>query len=159
MLTLQQDDLKEVVQKLLDSLEILFALKHANVTLYATEREYFAEIDALHVEGVLKNLLDNSLKYGNENPLISISLHQNEQEVLVWVSDNGPGIPEEYFTKIFEKFFRIPSGNKHPVKGYGLGLSYAALIMQQHGGSIEVKNNKPKPGCTFILHFKKNNAA
>lgn len=156
ILTHQQQDLKQVIQKLLDSMEVLFVHNHANVKLYTTDQEYIADIDALHVEGILKNLLDNSMKYGNENPVISISLHQNEQEVHVWVSDNGPGIPDEYLTKVFEKFFRIPTGNKHPVKGYGLGLSYAYLVMQQHNGKIEVRNNNPNPGCTFILHFKKN---
>lgn len=155
MLTLQQDDLKKIIQKLLDSMQIVFAHHHANATLHATDQDYMVGIDALHFEGVLKNLLDNSLKYGNENPVITISLHQNEQEVLVWVSDNGPGIPDEYADRVFDKFFRIPTGNKHPVKGYGLGLSYAALVMQQHHGKIEVKNNTPDPGCTFILHFKK----
>jgi signal transduction histidine kinase len=74
---------------------------------------------------------------------------------MVTVSDNGPGIPDEYLNRVFDKFFRIPTGDKHNIKGYGLGLSYAALVMRQHGGTMEVRNNKPGHGCTFTLQFPK----
>ena len=112
------------------------------------------DIDKLHIEGVLINLLDNSLKYGNEKPEIAISLKETGKELILTVSDNGPGIPEEYINKVFEKFFRVPRGNQHNVKGYGLGLSYAALVMQQHKGIIEV-TNRAEGGCMFTLHFPK----
>ena len=70
------------------------------------------------------------------------------------VRDNGPGIPAEYMYKVFDKFFRVPSGDRHNVKGYGLGLNYAALIMKHHNGRIAVENN-PGNGCTFTLTFPK----
>ena len=73
---------------------------------------------------------------------------------MLTISDNGPGIPEEYKEKIFEKFFRVPTGNRHNVKGYGLGLSYVALVMAQHKGNISVMNHA-SGGCTFTLTFPK----
>ena len=66
------------------------------------------------------------------------------------VADNGPGIPDEYKQKIFDEFFRIPAGNVHNVKGYGLGLSYVKKIIKAHKGAVEVKDNYPK-GSMFII--------
>jgi signal transduction histidine kinase len=68
------------------------------------------------------------------------------------VSDNGLGIPKEYLSRVFDKFFRVPTGDTHNIKGYGLGLSFASLVMKQHDGSISVKNLDPE-GCTFTLRF------
>ena len=108
--------------------------------------------DSLHIKGVIFNLIENSLKYSNEQPQINIQLAEEKGKIIVTIADNGPGIPEAYTQKIFEKFFRVPSGNKHNIKGYGLGLYYAAQVMQQSGGSISVANNLTK-GCTFTLVF------
>lgn len=105
--------------------------------------------DPLLFKGVIMNLLDNSIKYSGEVPLIRITAEKSDGFAMITVEDNGPGIPAMYRDKIFEKFFRIPSGNVHNVKGYGLGLSFASLVMKQHNGSISVKNLEN--GCSFIL--------
>lgn len=148
-------DLKVLLEDVLSSSEIWFLHHDARVILNAPDDSYPLYMDALHVEGVFKNLLDNSIKYANQEIEVNISLVQDEDRVVVTVSDNGPGIPDEYRTRVFDKFFRIPTGDKHNVKGYGLGLSYAALVMRQHGGTMEVRNNKPGHGCTFTLQFPK----
>ncbi len=105
--------------------------------------------DPLFLKGVLINLVDNSIKYCDKVPVIRILAGKNDGFALIEVVDNGPGIPAEYQKKIFEKFFRLPSGNIHNVKGYGLGLSFASLVMKMHKGSISVRNNEQ--GCSFIL--------
>ena len=111
-------------------------------------------VDKLHIHGVLVNLIDNSLKYNQMKPKISIGIYQNEKETKLTIDDNGIGIPDEYHNKVFDKFFRVPTGDKHNVKGYGLGLNYAALVMQHHGGSISV-DNLDGGGCRFTLIFPK----
>ncbi len=112
--------------------------------------EIVASIDRLYMEGVIRNLLENSKKYGGDDVKIKVKLRSTTSYVYVSVIDNGPGIPKEYVHKIFDRFFRIPNDNKHNVKGFGLGLSFASLVMKQHHGSISVKN-RPKGGCKFVL--------
>ncbi len=107
--------------------------------------------DPLYLQGVIVNLLDNSLKYGNDKPAIEVCLSAGTRDAVLTVSDNGPGIPEEYKKKIFEKFFRVPDKDRHNVKGYGLGLSFAQLVIKMHGGSIDVRNNER--GCTFTIRM------
>jgi len=99
---------------------------------------------------VLYNLIDNALKYSPENPEIKIGLHHQENGLEIKVSDQGIGIASEYKDKIFEKFFRVPTGDAHNIKGYGLGLSYVASVIRKHQGNIEVDSEKGK-GTTFIL--------
>jgi signal transduction histidine kinase len=108
--------------------------------------------DSLHIKGVIFNLIENSIKYNTGAPIINIGIGNIGERIVITISDNGPGIPEQYHHKIFEKFFRVPSGNKHNTKGHGLGLYYAAEVMRQSGGVIQVKNNSDV-GCTFTLSF------
>jgi signal transduction histidine kinase len=84
-----------------------------------------------------------------------VSIDGNADGVRVSIEDNGPGIPEAYASRIFDKFFRVPRGNEHSVKGYGLGLSYAAQIMKLHNGSITMRPS-PGSGCIFTLQFRKD---
>lgn len=105
--------------------------------------------DPLLLKGVIINLVDNSIKYCDKTPEILIRSMVEGNSARIEVQDNGPGIPAEYKQKIFEKFFRVPSGNVHNVKGYGLGLSYASLVMKLHKGCIEA--GSCESGCTMIL--------
>lgn len=106
--------------------------------------------DPFHLTSVLINLLDNALKYGGVS--ISVRLTRTGDRVVLSVSDRGPGIPKVYKDKIFEKFFRVPGGDRHDVKGYGLGLSYVRHIVQQHGGTITVES-EPGKGSIFTLQL------
>jgi two-component system phosphate regulon sensor histidine kinase PhoR len=99
---------------------------------------------------VLFNLLDNALKYSKDNPSIRIELKDESEQIFLLVTDNGIGIPAEYHKKIFDKFFRVPSGDTHNVKGYGLGLSYVSYVIQRHYGTIEVES-QPGIGSRFII--------
>ena len=97
------------------------------------------------------NLIENALKYTQAAPEIDIELFIEAHEIILKVSDNGIGIPEPYLEKIFDKFFRVPSGELHNVKGHGLGLSYVGSVMKQHGGRIKVKNRKAGGVCFELV--------
>jgi two-component system phosphate regulon sensor histidine kinase PhoR len=114
------------------------------------------QADRLHLMSVVFNLLDNALKYGKEHPIIEIALEGGNDSVQLRVSDNGIGIAAEYKNKIFEKFFRIPTGNRHNAKGYGLGLSYVAHVVQKHNGKIYVDSTLGK-GTTVTISIPKKN--
>ena len=86
------------------------------------------------------NLIDNALKYSKENPLIQISSEQTDEGMILRVRDNGVGIPKEHLGKVFERLYRVPTGNVHDVKGFGLGLSYVKAVVERHGGTIEVES-------------------
>jgi two-component system phosphate regulon sensor histidine kinase PhoR len=101
---------------------------------------------------VLYNLLDNALKYSNDGASIEVSLLSNQETITLSVSDTGIGIAREYQKKIFEKFFRVPSGDVHTVKGYGLGLSYVASVVKSHKGEITVESEPGKGSC-FRIRF------
>jgi two-component system phosphate regulon sensor histidine kinase PhoR len=106
--------------------------------------------DRMHMTSVLYNLLDNALKYSKANPYIQVKLADEPGYWTLTVTDNGTGIPAEYKDKVFDKFFRVPTGDKHNVKGYGLGLSYVAHVVQRHNGNISVES-QPGIGSKFIV--------
>lgn len=151
---LQQEsyDLQRLVNEVLLSMEPAFRKNGATVHFEAKGNGFNVPIDKLHIQGVLVNLIDNSLKYGEKPVHINIDLTETNGKVQLALTDNGPGIPEEYKEKVFEKFFRVPTGNRHNTKGHGLGLSYAAQVMRQHKGTISVKNVM-EGGCMFTLSF------
>jgi two-component system phosphate regulon sensor histidine kinase PhoR len=101
---------------------------------------------------VIYNLLDNAVKYCEGNPTIIIKTSNERNGLKIEIIDNGIGIKKENQRDIFEKFYRVPTGNIHNVKGFGLGLYYVKLIMDAHQGKIEVKSNIGK-GTSFTLFF------
>lgn len=105
----------------------------------------------MHFTSVIYNLLDNALKYSKATPRVMINLHGDSDHILLSVTDNGIGIPADYRDRIFEKFFRVPTGDHHNIKGYGLGLSYVAYVVNRHGGEIKVRS---KEGFGSIFTIK-----
>ncbi len=106
--------------------------------------------DKTHLANALCNLIDNAIKYSKEKPELSIETQNAGNQLIVKVSDKGLGVEKEYHKKIFDKFFRVPTGDVHDVKGFGLGLSYVKKIVELHGGSIEVESAK-NIGTTFSI--------
>ena len=94
--------------------------------------------------------MENALKYSQLAPKIWISLEQLDQQLILRIQDQGRGIPSEYLGRIFEKFFRVPTGDVHDVKGHGLGLNYVAGVVRLHQGSIEVES-KEGIGTVFTV--------
>jgi len=96
--------------------------------------------DKVHITNVLCNLLDNARKYGGEKAKIKVSSETINKTLIISVSDNGPGIEQRYLKRIFDKFFRVPTGNIHTVKGFGLGLYYVKRIVDDHGWKITARS-------------------
>jgi signal transduction histidine kinase len=150
----EKTDLLQLTKDLIQTLKLRLTKENAEVYLHAEEGDYNIEADPMHIQGALMNIIDNSLKYGKEQVKIKINLHAADDKVFWSLSDNGPGIADEYKEKVFEKFFRVPAGNIHNIKGHGLGLSYVDMVLKMHNGKVNVRNNE-EAGCTFTLEFKR----
>ena len=108
--------------------------------------------DPVHLTNVISNLLDNAVKYTPVNPEIFIETRNEDSQLVVSVRDNGVGISKANQRRIFDKFFRVSTGNIHNVKGFGLGLSYVKKIVEEHQGKILV-DSELGSGTTFIKNF------
>ncbi len=151
LLKKEKTNLNEFVERIVKSVQ-LFYTDTINIKFAKPADNINIPIDQVYIEGVIRNLIENSNKYGGNDVSIVIKLWQEGLHVYISVIDNGPGIPKEYLKKVFDRFFRVPTGNQHNVKGFGLGLSFAALVMKQHNGSISA-NNLSETGCEIKLEF------
>lgn len=146
-------DFRRLLQETIESMKLQFQKAGVGIVESGLDTVMNVYADKLHISSVLYNLLDNALKYSRKGNLIELTLSVPLHNVIeLRVKDNGIGIAPEFQQKIFEKFFRVPSGDIHNVKGYGLGLSYVSQIVAQHNGLIEVESELGK-GSTFILRL------
>ena len=150
--------LKEVdANDLLASVANTFALKvekydgTIDIDLQAEDSDIY--VDEMHITNVLFNLLDNAVKYRRlEVPLTLMCRTWNENgKLLISIEDNGIGIKKEYLKKVFDRFFRVPTGNVHDVKGFGLGLAYVRKIVEDHKGTIRAEVGTGNVGTKFII--------
>lgn len=111
--------------------------------------------DPVHFSNLIFNILDNAVKYCDDSPEIHINLSNNSKYYILSFADNGIGIPKKFHKKIFARFYRIPTGDVHNVKGFGLGLDYVKQITDRHRWKISITDN-PKKGTIFILKISKN---
>lgn len=145
-------DVNEMVSIVLDSMALKLQKCNAKTTLHLDAENAYIIADELHFSNVLYNLVDNAIKYSNEEPDITISTFVKSGQVVIKVADKGIGMSRDQQSKIFEQFYRIPTGNLHNVKGFGLGLSYVNTIVKRLNGTINVKSEKEK-GSEFELKF------
>lgn len=149
-LHLEQIDLNSLLENVIMTMQPVIEKKKAIVQFAPSENPIFIKGDKIHLSNVFYNLIDNALKYSNIEPKIEIKTVQSEQETVLQFADNGIGIDKHFHQKIFEKFFRVPTGNRHDVKGYGLGLSYVAEVIKLHQGKIWVESKLGKGSRFFI---------
>ncbi|WP_460474056.1 sensor histidine kinase [Emticicia fontis] len=122
-----------------------------SIELNATRTSIYA--DRTQLISLIRNLLENAIKYSGKKPCIKIKTENIEESLVLSISDNGIGIAKEHQHKIFNKFYRVPTGNTHNVKGFGLGLSYVREIVRAHKWEIEVES-EPGQGSTFTVIMK-----
>ncbi len=147
----EQLDLAILCKEIIGAMKLVFE-KHSAKVLFNKEGDEFSFTGSkLHLSNVIYNLLDNTLKYSNEGVEITINLKAEKDRFVFSVKDTGFGIPQEYEKKIFEKFFRVPTGDIHNIKGYGLGLSYVANVIAGHRGDIQLESRVGKGSCFTII--------
>jgi len=144
-------DMGGLINDLLGNFSIQVTKRNGTIDKKIEEKNLSVSGDRVHLTNVLYNLLDNANKYSNE-PKITVSAYTQNGNVIVSVKDNGIGISKENQKKIFEKLYRVPSGNLHDVKGFGLGLSYVKTIVEKHNGRIIVES-EPGKGSNFIIEI------
>jgi two-component system phosphate regulon sensor histidine kinase PhoR len=146
----EQIDISQVLEKVTQSLGMHLDRKKGKIDLkYNTER-LLLEADPVHITNVMYNLIDNAIKYSKTEPHISITVSETDKGMCIELADNGIGISKDQQKRIFEKLYRVPTGNVHNVKGFGLGLSYVKAIIDKHLGTIKVESELGK-GSKFLI--------
>jgi two-component system phosphate regulon sensor histidine kinase PhoR len=131
-------DLHEVIRKSVESVRLQLEKRQGTVILDLAAASSVIQADEIQLMNCILNLLDNANKYSAERPEINVYTRMHEKEIIFGVSDKGIGMTKEMQKRIFEKFYRIPTGNIHTVKGFGLGLSYVKAIIDALHGKIQV---------------------
>jgi two-component system phosphate regulon sensor histidine kinase PhoR len=111
----------------------------------------FASVDIFHFENAINNIVDNAFKYGGNT--IEVVLKSKSSQIEIEVSDDGTSLSKANKERIFEKFYRVPKGNTHDVKGFGIGLYYTKKIIEKHDGSITIELNKDKTTFKIVLPY------
>jgi two-component system, OmpR family, phosphate regulon sensor histidine kinase PhoR len=146
-------DMHQIILQAIGTFEVQVQEKEGKITTSLDASMAFIRGDVVHITNVVYNLLDNAVKYTHDAPEISIKSHNEGNYLHIAFKDNGLGISKNHHKMIFEKFYRVPTGNLHSVRGYGLGLFYVKTIMKAHGGNIQLESSQGK-GSTFTLIFK-----
>ena len=148
-------DVHGILDKAIDNFTLLLRTRGGIISTDFHAENYLLMIDEAHFLNAISNLIDNAIKYSKDNPEITVSTRNNKKGILITIEDKGIGISKENLKHIFDKFFRVHSGNVHNVKGFGLGLSYVKRIIDSHNGSIKVESQINR-GTKFILFFPQN---
>ncbi len=148
-------NLHEVIEMAIRNIELQAKSKGGNIEKSLKAKKYNLIGDKIHLTNVVFNLLDNAVKYSGDKPRIEVKTSSNDSFIVMEVSDNGIGIKKEDHKRIFDKLFRVPTGNIHNIKGFGLGLSYVKAIVEKHHGTVSVQSEYGK-GSTFTIQLPFN---
>ncbi len=149
-----ETDIHELIDRAVSKVSLLLNERNGEIEVDAKAEDAHVKIDPDHFTNALLNLLDNAIKYSEDEPQIVISTMNMDDGLTISVKDHGMGMSKEVQQKIFDKFYRKSSGNIHNIKGFGLGLSYVKAIVEAFGGSISVKSEAGK-GSTFNIFLPK----
>ena len=149
-------DVHNLIQQIVAINDPLLQANHGKINLFLQAEPSLLPLDEVHISNVLNNLLDNAIKYSLFIPSITIATESRKGELLISVTDQGIGMAKDVLGSVFEPFYRVPTGNVHNVKGFGLGLSYVKKIVEAHGGQVSVKS-KLGEGSTFEISLPYGN--
>lgn len=143
-------DLHELIREAVQNTSIALQEKNGEISLQLNAENSWIEVDGLHFTNVLFNLIDNAIKYSKDIPHLKIATETLGRHIIVEVRDDGIGIRADDQKKIFHQFYRVPTGNLHDVKGFGLGLNYVKVMVEAHQGKISVTSS-PGIGSCFKI--------
>lgn len=142
----------DLIHELGKSNEMMINSRGGNLSYNLDANYFIINADRMHLTNLMYNLLDNANKYSIEAPIINISTKNDGDCILISIKDNGMGISKANQKKIFDKLYRVPTGNVHNVKGFGLGLSYVKAVVEKHKGYIDLESQLHK-GTTFFIRI------
>jgi two-component system phosphate regulon sensor histidine kinase PhoR len=147
-------DVHALLIEKIENIRLLLAENQGKVILNLNASYFHIEADKIHFMNIINNLIENSIKYKKENEMLVLKVSTNniENGIQIHIEDNGIGMPKEVLDRIFEKFYRVPTGNIHNVKGFGLGLNYVKELTEGHLGKVTVDSELGK-GSVFTLTF------
>lgn len=151
-LKLQATDVHHVIENTANNLQLQLAAKNGSVSLQLDAINPVIMADDVHFSNLIFNLMDNAIKYSNDQLEIRIQTYNTRKSLFIVIADNGIGMSRDTISRIFEKFYRAHTGNVHNVKGFGLGLTYVKAIVDAHKGKIKVESVVGK-GSKFTLEF------
>lgn len=131
-------NLHDLIKGVVKNMAMQFHKQRAKVDMQLDASNPNLMADRIHLTNVLFNLIDNAMKYAQENPKVVLKTSQTPDGLILEIADNGIGIAKEHLGKVFERLYRVPTGNVHNVKGFGLGLSYVKNVIERHGGSVHI---------------------
>ena len=155
-MTMKKRDLNvnQIVKNIVKNNQIRVTNLGGSITYEIPQNEVYFNADEIHFTNIINNLVDNAVKYTNGAPHIKIIITEDKNGLILQVEDNGIGIEKVEQKKIFDNLYRVPTGNIHNVKGFGLGLSYVKKIVELHEGVVEV-DSELNHGSTFSLKFNR----
>ncbi|NVJ86525.1 MAG: HAMP domain-containing histidine kinase [Algoriphagus sp.] len=153
-LKLEEIDLSELLVDVVDHFSLQIENREGELVFENELRHPIIQADRFHISHIFNNLLDNANKYSPDKPSITIRAWEDADQILISIQDQGIGLSKDAQRKIFDKFYRVPTGNLHDVKGFGLGLSYVKTMLEAHKGGISVKSELGK-GSTFTINLPK----
>lgn len=152
----QTTELSELAESARQAIALKYPYKKCQIDIKAPAGGLKAEVDPLYIKNVFINLLENAVKYSDDNVLITVELSAENGTAIIKVKDTGWGIDKKHQKKIFTQFYQVPKGKDRRQSGYGIGLAFVKHILQQHNGNITV-NSKPGEGSTFICRLPQHN--
>ncbi len=150
MLNKEEIDLNQLVKGVVDNMDLKIGEFQGELKSNLKANQPIISADVLHLTNIVHNLLDNAIKYSNQQPQIEISTKDEKDHVSLIVADEGIGISKEHQAKLFNKFYRVPTGNVHNVKGFGLGLYYIKNVCDAHSWKLHLES-EPEVGTTITL--------
>lgn len=133
-------NINDIISKAVDNIAPQIELKGGSISYQPHAHNSLVVADAVHLSNVIFNLIDNAVKYAKEKPEVTITTENIDGEIKITCADKGLGIAPEHLKNVFEKFYRVPTGNLHDVKGFGLGLSYVKKIVEEQKGRVMVQS-------------------